>query len=139
VLTAWLDSGTPLILGLLALSGLVHVARSTEWPRAVKAPFYLCAWLVLAISIELGQAHPTFSQYFLLTVPFLAILSAVGLYAISSTPKFGTLICVLFALGLGRALYDDNQNTDWSAYQRIADKIEHVTAPGALLFADEPI
>ena len=71
------------MLGLLALGGLLYVVRQSAWPHAVKAEFYLCAWLSAALTGEVGRAHPTFARYFLLTVPFLAILSLAGLFAIS--------------------------------------------------------
>jgi hypothetical protein len=138
VLTSWVNSGPPLILGALAVFGLLYVVRKSPWERAVKAPFYLCAWITAALTVELGRAHPTFSQYFLLIVPFLAVLAAVGLYAINSH-SVTAVVCVLFAIGLGRAIYDDRDYTDWSTWQHIADKIEQVTPPNALLFADEPI
>ena len=84
ILTSWIDSGQALMLGLLALFGLLYVARRSRWPRALKAEFYLCAWLALALSAEAGRAHPTFPQYFVFIVPFVAILAGVGLYAIGS-------------------------------------------------------
>jgi hypothetical protein len=81
-----------------------------------------------------------------LTVPFLAILAAVGLYAIASRmleqdkPLWAVLpVVMLLVFGLGRALYDRRQIGDWSDYERLARKIDEVTPPNSLLFADEPI
>jgi hypothetical protein len=146
VLTSWIDSGQALLIGLLAVSGLVYVARRSQWPAAMKAEFYLCAWLAAALAVEVGRAHPTFARYFLLTVPFLAILAAVGLYAIASRmfeqdkPLWAVLpVVMLLVFGLGRALYDRRQIGDWSDYERLARKIDEVTPPNSLLFADEPI
>ena len=82
VLTAWINSAPALLIGLLAVFGLLYVVRRTGWSHASKAEFYLCAWLAAGLSAEIGRAHPTFTQYFLLIVPFLAVLAVAGLYAI---------------------------------------------------------
>jgi hypothetical protein len=145
ILTSWIDSGQALILCLLALFGLLYVARRSQWPPAVKAEFYLCAWLVAALSVWVGRAHPTFARYFLLTVPFLTILAAAGLYAIVARvlepgralwPVL--LVSALFALGLGKSLYE-RRDLNWGGYERQARKVDQVTPRNALLFADEPI
>ena len=146
ILTSWIDSGQGLVLGLLAVSGLVYIVRRSTWPRALKAEFYLCAWLAAALSVWVGRAHPTFARYFLLTVPFLTILAVAGLYAIASR-LFGPghalwpalVVSVLFALGLGKSLYERRDLLNWSSYQRLANKVDQVTPRNALLFADEPI
>ena len=135
------------MLGLLAVAGLVYIARRSQWPAAMKAEFYLCAWLAVALSAEVGRAHPTFPRYFVLAVPFLAILATVGLYAIASRvlepdqPRWAVVaVSVIMLLGLGKALYDRDQVADhWDSYERVAKKIDEVTPRDALLFADEPI
>jgi hypothetical protein len=145
ILTAWINNGQALILGLLALGGLVYVVRQSGWPRALKAEFYLCAWLAAALSVEVGRAHPTFTRYFLLTVPFLAVLAVAGLFALSRALVAGRplwpvlVVAVLFTLGWGRTLYDRREMDDWSTYQRVAAKVDEVTPPGAPVFAVEPI
>src|SRR5271157_1613212 len=145
ILTSWIDSGQGLMLGLLAVFGLLYVARRSDWPRALKAEFYLCAWLAAALSVWVGRAHPTFARYFLLTVPFLTILSVAGLYAIASRVLGGDravwpvlLVSVLFALGLGKSQYE-RRELNWSVYQRQASKVDQVTPRNALVLADEPI
>jgi len=145
ILTSWINSGQGLMIGLLALFGLIYVSRS-EWPGPLKSEFYLCAWLAGALSVEIGRAHPTFAQYFLLIVPFLAILAVVGLYAVGSRvlapdrPFWPVLlVSMLIVLSLGRSLYNDRENYTWSVYERVAREIDRVTPPNALLFADEPI
>jgi hypothetical protein len=145
VLTSWIDNDQALLLGLLAVFGLLYVARRSPWPRPLKAEFYLCAWLAAAISAELGLAHPTFERYFLLIVPFVSILAVAGLYAIAS-PVLGPdrplwpvlLVSLLFALGLGKSLHDEPDET-WRLYQQMANKVDQVTPPNALVLADEPI
>ncbi len=144
ILTSWIDSGQALMLGLLAVFGLLYVTRKSPWPRSLKAEFYLCAWLAVALSAGVGSAHPTFARYFLLTVPFLSVLSVAGLYAIASRvlepdrPLWPVLlVSLLFTMGLGKSLYERADN--WSSYERLANKIDQVTPRNALLFADEPI
>jgi hypothetical protein len=146
ILTSWIDSGQALVLGLLAVFGLLYIVRKSAWPRALKAEFYLCAWLAAALAAWVGRAHPTFARYFVLTVPFLTILAVVGLYAIASRvlgpdrPLWPVLlVSVLFALGLGKSLYGRRDLLNWSSYQQLADKVDQVTPRNALLFADEPI
>jgi hypothetical protein len=145
MLTAWIDNGQALLLGLLALGGLVYVVRQSGWPHALKAEFYLCAWLAAALSAEVGRAHPTFTRYFLLTVPFLAILAVAGLFALSRAfvadrPLWPVLVvAVLFVLGLGKTLYECRDMDTWSVYQRLAAKVDRVTPPNEPIFALEPL
>jgi len=143
ILTTWIDNGQALILGLLAFGGLLYVVRQSGWPRTLKAEFYLCVWLAVALSAEVGRAHPTFARYFLLTVPFLAILVVAGLFAISRTfearrPLWPVLLfTVLLVLGLGKALYDRREYDNWGVYQRLAAKVDQVTPPDVPIFAVE--
>ncbi len=146
ILTSWIDSGQGLVIGLLAAFGLLFVARRSLWPRPLKAEFYLCAWLAAALAAEVGSAHPTFTRYFLLSVPFLAILAVAGLYAIASRllepdrPLWPVLlVTVLFTLGLGKSLYERRDMDTWATYERLAKKISELTPRDAMFFADEPI
>ncbi len=146
ILTSWIDSGQALVLGLLAVFGLIYILRRSEWPSALKAEYYLCAWLAAALSAEVGRAHPTFSRYFMLMVPFVSIIAVVGLYAISSRvleadgPMWPVaLVLVLFAMGLCKSLYERLDINDWGVYRDLARKVEEVTPRNALLYANEPI
>ncbi|MEO8372364.1 MAG: hypothetical protein ABI806_24470 [Candidatus Solibacter sp.] len=143
VLGSWLGDAPALILGLLALGGLLFVRRSA-WPASVKAEFYLCAWLAAALAAEVARAHPTFSRYFLLTVPFLAILAGAGLFALTSALQVQrsrwplTLLAILMVFGLAKTLYERSHDVDtWAPYQRLATKIDQVTPPGAPVLAVE--
>lgn len=146
VLTSWINSGQALVIGLLAVFGLLFVVRRSSWSRAVKAPFYLAAWLAVALAAEVSRAHPTFPQYFLLIVPFMAVLAVAGLYAIadrlieSARPAVPvTIVALLILLGLGRAIYDRRDEAKWGEYELLAAKVKQVTPPDAPLFAAEPI
>jgi MYXO-CTERM domain-containing protein len=144
VLISWIDSTPAALLGLLALAGLLFIARRSDWDRQLRAEFYLCGWLTLALSIHLSTAHPTFSRYFLFTTPFLAILASVGLYDICSRllspdrpwPPV-IFLAVLSSLGVAKAIYDGRDNMHWHDFQQIAQKVQEVTPPGQPIMADE--
>src|SRR5262249_9138037 len=107
VLTSWIDSSQAMFLGLLALAGLFAL-RKIDRPK--RSEFYLCAWLALAESLHISNAHPTFARYFLFTVPFLSILASLGLYSVGTRlarpdrPWRPVIVAsVLLSLGLGKA------------------------------------
>jgi hypothetical protein len=145
VLTYWIDSSQALTLGLLSAAGVLFIARS-DWDRARRAEFYLSGWLAAATAAELGVARPTFQRYFLLTVPFLAVLAAVGLYAVTlrmwnadrpAWPVFA--LAFLVALALAKSLYEKREVYTWPYLEQIARKVDEVTPRGGTLFADEQI
>ena len=84
VLTAWANDPQAILLAILVAAGLFFVRFRSDWDRATRAPFYLCGWLALGLSLHISTAHPTFARYYLLTVPFLAILAVAGLAYIVS-------------------------------------------------------
>ncbi len=145
VLTYWIDSSQALVLGALAGLGARFIAKS-DWDRTVRAQFYLCGWLAVATAVELCVARPTFQRYFLFTVPFLAILSSVGLYALAlrmSNPerpaRLVAALALLTALGLSKSLYERREIYSWRFMEEIARKVNEVTPPGGTLWADEHI
>lgn len=141
VLTSWIDSGQALLLGLLAVGGLIYIVRRSKWPDELRREFYLAAWLAAALATEVGRAHPTFPQYFLLVVPFLAILAPAGAYAAApGSPRAAALtVSLLTVFGMGRILYDHRESDHWAAYEHIAAKVAEVTPPGAPIFVNDPI
>ena len=142
---SWVASPQALILGALSAAGLWFIARKSGWDLAVRREFYLCAWLVLALGLYVSTAHPTFTQYYLFTVPFLAILSSVGLFALGGhlAPRRPQLlafgVCLLTCLGLAKELYDRRDDQSWPNLELVAHKVDEVTPPGAPLYADEHI
>jgi hypothetical protein len=145
VLTYWIDSSQALTLGLLAAVGIFFIFKS-DWDRARRAEFYLCGWLAAATAAELCIPHPTFQRYFLLVVPFLAALAAVGLYAVtlrtwnSALPAWPVLaVTLLVVLGLAKSLDEKREVYTWPYFEQIARKVDEVTPPGGVLFADEQI
>lgn len=138
VFTAWLDCSQAMILGALAIAGVIFVRRS-DWDPDVRAEFYLCGWLALTMSAYLMTTHPTFARYFLLAVPFAGILAAPGLYGLGIPGRWPVaLLIALTAAGLGRSIYEDNGDS-WRQIDSIAKKVADVTPRGAMLYADDPV
>lgn len=140
---SWVDSPQALILGTLTAAGLWFIARKSSWDAAMRTEFYLCGWLSLALGLYISTAHPTFAQYYLFTLPFLAILSSVGLLALGghllpARPHwlaFG--VCVVTCMGLAKELYDRRDDQSWPSLEHVARKVNEVTPAGATLYADE--
>jgi len=146
VMLSWIDSSHALLLGLLAITGLMYIRFHSNWPPARRAEFYLCGWLALALGAHISTAHPTFQRYYLLTVPFAAILAAVGLYRVTSTvfhserPAVAVLLlAVLLAFGLGKSLYEEWDDWRWVQMEEIARQVDQVTPANGVLLADEHI
>ncbi len=144
VVLSWVDSTSGLVLFVLVASGLVFIIKKSAWSPAQRAPFYLCGWLALAMSAELMTAHPTFTRYFIVVAPFLAILAVLGLYAIDwqifdpDRPMWPMLmLACLLSLGLTKGLYDHRDATTWKDEEKVAQKVDEVTPPGGSLLADE--
>ncbi|HYL38716.1 MAG TPA: hypothetical protein VEV17_22555 [Bryobacteraceae bacterium] len=146
VLTSWIDSWQALLLGLLAIAGLLFLAVRSDWDRSLRAEFYLCGWLVLALGLHVSTAAPTFERYYLLLAPFLAILAAAGLYALGSRLfrpdrpwRSVALVSVLFALPLAKSLYESRDDFNWKDAENLAAIVDQVTPRPAPLLADELI
>jgi hypothetical protein len=142
VLTAWLVSSQGSMLGVLAMAGLFFVLRRSGWERAVRAEFYLCAWISVIVGAHIGTAHPTFERYYLLIVPFLSILSIAALYWLNSeNPRWPVFLATFFfACGLARALLVDELDAyRWTDLEAVAKKVNYVTPPGGQIWGDEHI
>ena len=147
VLTSWLVSSQGSMLGVLALAGLFFVFRRSGWERAVRAEFYLCAWISVIMGAHIGTAHPTFERYYLLIVPFLSILALAALYwlgsslASSDKPRWPVFLASLFfACGLARAIFVDEVDAyTWRDMESVAHKVDEVTPKNGLVWADEHI
>ena len=154
IFTSWIESPQALILGILAVTGIWFVATKSGWDSARRSEFYLCGWLALAVGLHVSTAHPTFSQYYIFTVPFVGILASLGMFAIVSQFPAGDAahagnssrlplwplvgVSLLVCLNLARELYDRRDDTAWPKMEEIARKVNAVTPAGASLYADEP-
>ena len=136
---AWLDSSHGLLLALLAAGGLLWVQFRSGWERARRAEFYLCAWLAVALMLHISNAHPTFKQYYMLAVPFLAILASACLYAIAPRARWQVAVLgVVLVMGLAKTIAEEDAYT-WPKLEPLARLIDRVTPPGAPVLADENI
>ena len=143
--TDWLNSSQSLLLVLLALAGVLFIRRS-DFSPARRAELRLCVWLPLAISVQNLFAHPTFPQYFVFIIPFLAVLATLGFYAVAvrlgdpDRPRAAVaLLMVLAILCLGNDVYEDRESYTWRKVEKVADKMKQVTPKGAPLLAPEQI
>jgi hypothetical protein len=158
LVTSWLESPGALILGILAVTGLWFIVKRSDWDSARRSEFYLCGWMALAMGLYVSTAHPTFSQYYIFTIPFLGILASVGMFAIVN--QFATrglapatiaseidlpiplwplvAVSLLVCLNIARTIYDRRDDTSWPGMEQIARKVREVTPAGAPLYADEP-
>ena len=146
VLTSWLTSPHALILVILAVAGLVFVARSSGWKSSVRSEWCLPAWLALAIGVELCATHPTFRNYWVLIVPFCALPAAAGFYAIASrvypatAPSWSVAaLALLLSVGLAKSVYDSRGSMRWKDLESIARKVQEVTPASGKVWGDEAI
>jgi hypothetical protein len=146
VVLSWLNSAQALLVGLLALAGLLFVRFQSDWTQQQRAEFYLCGWLTLALGVHISSAHPTFPRYYLFAMPFLTILVAAGLYSVttrlySANRPFWPILALaaIFSLELAKALHDKHDNVNWLELQKVAAKVDRVTPPDGLVLSDEPI
>lgn len=147
ILINWLTSSQGLCLAALAAAGLVYLAAAKPWSAAQRAEFELAGWLAAGLSLYVTSAHPTFFEYFVLVVPFLSMLSVVGIYAISVTSPIHIrpawlvlgILCV-FLFAPARWLFENGRATlyGWQEVEKVAQRVSQVTPPGAWIWA-EPI
>ena len=140
----WVESPQAILLVVLAAAGIWYASKYSGWERLRRMEFLLCGWLALGLSLYISTAHPTFVQYYLLPVPFLAIPASAGLHAVAERfaakrpERLTAAVCALVALGTAKGIYDEREGLDWPRLDAVADKVNEVTPPGAPLYADEP-
>ncbi|MDP9053472.1 MAG: hypothetical protein M3N93_04110 [Acidobacteriota bacterium] len=144
VMLSWLNSAQALLVGLLALAGLLYIRFRSAWTQPARGEFYLCGWLALALAVHISSAHPTFQRYYLFALPFLIILSAAGVYSLSNrlfTPDrpfwpIFALACI-FSLELAKALHEKHSNVNWGDLEQVAAMADRVTPPNGIILGDE--
>jgi len=147
VLTAWANEPQAILLAILVIVGLFFVRFRSDWNRTTRAPFYLCAWLALGLSLHISTAHPTFARYYLLTLPFLATLAVAGvsyvvsLFARPMQPRWAAaFVGAIMVVTISRDLYDDWDGAQWwRRLESIARKLDQVAPHNAPVLADESI
>ena len=147
VLTDWLNAPQSLLLLALFAAALVYLFRNrdAEWLKE-RREFFLAAMLAVASVLFISTAHPTFQRYYVVGVPFIGIVAALGLYAAGSrltSPRHAWLTCgAVIALGACmflRDLYDEKDDDHWTKYEDVARAVTEVTPLGVRFYADELI
>jgi len=144
VLLSPLDSSQALVLGVLAVGGLMF-ARKAPWDLAARREFYLCAWLGGAEIGFIANGHPNFSQYYMFVAPFLAILACAAIYAVgtklaaSERARWPVVVpCLIVFLAFAKTLYERRDYDSWRDAETIARKIREIHPAGPIL-ADDAI
>ena len=145
VATDWLESPHAMLMGLLLLLALVFLARNPI-PMSLRRELRLCLWLSAVEGAYLIYVRPTFPRYYLFVVPFVAIVSTVGLFYAGThigRPDKPRWIMVIFTavmlLGIGRTLHGSKGDYRWADWEKIGKKVDQVTRPGGLIYADEAV
>jgi hypothetical protein len=146
-MTAWRADPQSLLLGFLAVFGVIYIVKRSGWTRERRLEFLLCGWLTLGITAELAVAHPTFGRYFCLLTPFVGILAVPGLYAIGSRvlhperPFWPVFIPSILCAGVLARTVSNNISDSyaWKDYEAVARKVLEVTPAGKQVFTEQPI
>jgi hypothetical protein len=90
--------------------------------------------------------RPTFARYYLFIVPFIAIISIVGLYYAGThigrpdKPEWVMLLLTLImVLGAGRMLNGGKAEYRWQDWEKLGKKVNEVTRAGGLIEGDEAV
>jgi hypothetical protein len=133
------------VLAALAVAGWVFV-RKSGWKPAVRAEYSLCLWLALAMGAQNATAHPTFEQYFVFLIPFLAVPACAGAYAIAARLQFSArperlawVLGVFMVIALGRGVFAERDDASWGGLAAAARKVDEVAPRGAPIVAKEQI
>ncbi|HVY93813.1 MAG TPA: hypothetical protein VHA14_13725 [Bryobacteraceae bacterium] len=142
---SWGDSSQGVLMVLLAAAAVLYLRRSNT-PRPLKAELCLCAALAVCIGAWLLVARPTFTRYYLFTVPYLSILASRGLYEVSvrlaGKPRaavWAGILCFILCWGLASTVFGERDDMMWGDVEKTAAKVQSVTPPEASLLADEVV
>lgn len=144
-LTSWIASPATLMLMVFFAAALIFLFRERRsMSQKTWQEFLLAAALGLSLILFVSTAHPTFDRYYSVSVPFVSIMAALGVYAagsrLASSRHAWLTASVVIALGwciFLRALFDEREDEHWSGYESIAKQVAEITPLGANLYADE--
>jgi len=148
-LSEWFITYQGWLLVLLAATGLWFIVRRNEFDARRKAEFYLCAWLIVVLSVWLSIPRPTFAFYFVLLTPFISILAAVGFYTVAahlqrsrSIAGLMLALIVLYVGGLAGRVYKSRLeifDANYKTMTAVAREIEQLTPRDAWIYAFEAV
>jgi Dolichyl-phosphate-mannose-protein mannosyltransferase len=145
VLRDWIVSPWNFFPVLCALAGYLLISSNS---RAMRHERRLCGWLAAGLAIYLALPRPTFLQYFVVVTPFLSILAAfavadLGASVWASPSPYWSLGAVALFVCVWAARYRSHptlpvlRSGDWREAEMVAREVNHVTAPGAPIYANE--
>lgn len=143
VITGWLDSPQALLLAGLAGAALRHITGARQLPQQ-RAEYRLCVWLTCGLAVIAAVASPTFAGYFVLMIPFLGLLAAVGFYAAGTAwwaPRrpawMVVFLAAILAAGVAKWFFQHRAifSFSWRRYERIAETVNQITPPDGLVYA----
>ncbi len=144
VFTDWTESSHALLLGLLALIGILFLIKKCNWDRVVRSEFYLAAWISVFLGAYISIAHPTFGRYFIFLIPFLAIVASAGFYYVATRlidgdrPWWPTvMLAFILSVSAAKYVFGERDATNWHDYEKIAAKVKEVTPAHQEYWADE--
>jgi hypothetical protein len=147
VLSSMVGSIQALVLVVLSVAGFLLVNDLKGWDSPRRAEVQLCASIAAGLGLFLMIPYPTFAQYFILTVPFLSILGAVGIYGIgsrlwASAPAgwVSGAVCGVFVLGLATTIHRGPRiyyGRYWKGLDEIAVRVNSVTGSDGQLYSDD--
>ena len=125
--------------------GLLFVLGQCEWEEQRKSEFYLCSFLAGGLGLFLITVRITYTQYFILLIPFLSILASVGIVAAASwlrppgRPWLVPAVLALFVAGLPFWLSQQHGRLNWSQLEEVARVVNFITPRDGMIWADETI
>jgi len=138
-----LASPQAVLLAVFFTVGLLSQRLRDVLGDRVTSEVRLSAWLAAALGLYLCVPTPTFSQYFVLVVPFACIVAAAGVA--SASGLFGTygarsvaLVVVLMlycapAARVARAQWTTpRSDSGWTSWEAVAKKVDSVAPNGSL-------
>jgi hypothetical protein len=146
--SVWLETPQGLILLLLGGVGLLVAAGLDPREHPEREEWLLCACLSGGVGLLLFCTAPLFSHYFILVVPFLGALGALGLASIGASLGSGRrptwLLCGVagvFALGLVTPTYRvlEGDLPPWPVYAELAREVNRVTPPAEMVWASDEL
>ena len=145
----WFVSIQGFVLVGLALVGLAFVVKRRELSSERRQESYLCAVLLVVLMVYFATPRPTFSFYFVLVTPFVAILAANGLEFLGKSGWFrGRRVWVISVMvgvyftGLGwqvNKMRREIFHADHRTIEEIASLINQVTPADGWVFAFEQV
>jgi hypothetical protein len=121
------------------------VARRRD-ENALRSELLLCGWLSVGLSAFLACAAPTFTQYFVLLVPFLAMPASLGACTLathrwtSRAPWAFLIVLVgLYIVSPVKWLNAGRRVQPWKTHEEVAREVDRLTPKDAWIYTYELI